>query len=426
MDFTEQDDVPSDLQVTDEVIGSNHVLEFSHRQVISVAVVDTVPERRSAVRRALLQLGSSSYATKMTGLPWVGNSDTLAKQKFDVVLVAVDEDQEAALETIKALIRGGVKTVVAYSQVANDDMLIRCMRLGVREFFYYPFDPGVLKEVFDRVANQSKILPEVKAETAATKSLDGKSFVFLGAKGGAGVTTAACNFAVSLARDSGRKTLLIDLDLPLGNAALNMGIASEFSTLDALNESDRLDVTFLDTLTVQHSSGLHVLAAPTKFRRLPIAAGAIDKLIEIAAEAFEYVVIDAGSRWDLAETRLFKTAATIYLVTQVGVAELRNSNRLIVELLQPYQSKIQIVLNRYTRRAFGIDEYAIQRALTRRAEWYIPNDYRAVLHMQNTAVPLVLKESAMGSAIEKMVRAASGPPQEKARKFKFFGLAFGT
>ena len=41
-----------------------------------------------------------------------------------------------------------------------------------------------------------------------------------GAKGGAGVTTIASNFAVSLAQESRHKVVLIDLNLQLGDAAL--------------------------------------------------------------------------------------------------------------------------------------------------------------------------------------------------------------
>ena len=58
--------------------------------------------------------------------------------------------------------------------------------------------------------------------------------VFLGGKGGSGVTTVACNFAVSLAQECSQSTVLIDLDLPLGDAALNLGISPQFSTADAL------------------------------------------------------------------------------------------------------------------------------------------------------------------------------------------------
>ena len=54
----------------------------------------------------------------------------------------------------------------------------------------------------------------------------GKVLVFLGGKGGSGVTTVACNFAVSLVQECAQSAVLIDLDLPLGDAALNLGIST--------------------------------------------------------------------------------------------------------------------------------------------------------------------------------------------------------
>ena len=65
----------------------------------------------------------------------------------------------------------------------------------------------------------------------------------------------ASNFAVALAKESGQKTLLIDLDLPLGDAALNLGIAAEFSAIDALQQADRLDAQFLASASGQAQLG---------------------------------------------------------------------------------------------------------------------------------------------------------------------------
>jgi pilus assembly protein CpaE len=147
-------------------------------------------------------------------------------------------------------------------------------------------------------------------------------------------------------------------------------------------------------------------------------------LIEIACKSFDYVVIDAGSKWELTETRLFDMVSTIFLVTQVGVAELRNSNRLITSCLQAYSSKLEIVLNRYTAEMFGIDDAAIESALTRTPQWKIPNDYPTVRQMQNTAEPL--KVSKIQRAIKNMASSASGIVQEdqnKKKKFGLFGLA---
>jgi Flp pilus assembly CpaE family ATPase len=48
------------------------------------------------------------------------------------------------------------------------------------------------------------------------------------------VTTISSNFAVALAQVSGQRTLLIDLGLPLGDAALNLGMIPQYSTTNAL------------------------------------------------------------------------------------------------------------------------------------------------------------------------------------------------
>jgi pilus assembly protein CpaE len=351
----------------------------------------------------------------------VADSGFLMSQGFNVIFVAVDRNQEAALKTIEAISRSGRATAMAYAQRSGDDLLIRCMRAGVREFLLYPFSPSAVEDAFDRLEGRGQLKPN-------TKNVGGKSFAFLGAKGGTGVTTAACNFAISLAQESKLSTLLIDLDLPLGDATLSLGISSEFSTIDALRDCDRLDPTYIQRLVTQHSSGLSVLGAPGKFQRIPTGNGAIEKLIEVSGRTFDYVVIDAGSRWDLAESRVFDSISTIYLVTQIGVAELRNSNRLINGCLQRYESKLEIVVNRYKAEMFGIEDKAIEEAFARGAQWRIPNDYDAVLQMQNTAVPLALKRSDIQRAFQSMARIASGMPPEQMQKkrFSFFGATSGA
>ena len=200
--------------------------------------------------------------------------------------------------------------------------------------------------------------------------------------------------------------------------------------MDALRNSERLDGSFLKKLTVQHSSGLYVLGAPGRLVKSEVTHEATNRLIEVASKTFEYVVIDAGSRWDLAETRVFDMVSTIYLVTQVGIAELRNANRLISGCLQPYAHKLEIVLNRHKDEMFGIEGQAIEKALAREAQWRIPNDFLAVREMQNSATPLALKESGIQRAIQTMARIASGLPvdqePQKKRKFGLFGFASGV
>ena len=90
-----------------------------------------------------------------------------------------------------------------------------------------------------------------------------------------------------------------------------------------------------------------MLAAPGKFPQYHATNEAIDKLLAVARQEFDNVVVDVGSRLDLTGTALFKDAFTIYLVTQAGIPELRNSNRLISQFFTAGGPKLEIVINRY-------------------------------------------------------------------------------
>jgi pilus assembly protein CpaE len=275
----------------------------------------------------------------------------------------------------------------------------------------------------------AEALVRATARSSASRSITkatGKSIVFIGAKGGSGVTTVASNFAVALAQDcaeSSQSVLLIDLTLPLGDVALELGITPQYSTADALEESHRLDSNFLSRLLTKHKSGLSVLAAPDKYVEIAPSNKAIEQLLSVARQNFDYVVIDAGSHLGTTGQALFDDGATVYLVTQVGIPDLRNSNRIVSELQAKSGTKVQVVLNRYTPRSLVIDEENITKALTMPARWKIPNDEASARNAQNTAVPLVLKDSPASRVIWEMVRDSHGTADktEKKKRFSLFG-----
>jgi pilus assembly protein CpaE len=262
-----------------------------------------------------------------------------------------------------------------------------------------PFNPGAMADALVRAS-------ALRSASRPQKKADGRLLVFLSAKGGSGVTTLACNFAVSLAQESGKKTLLIDLNLPLGGAAINLGIKAEHSIVNVFQDFRRLDSSLLASLLEEHDSGLSVLAAPSELAPTQVSEEAIDKLLEVALQNFDYVVVDAGAKLDLQHTHLFDESATIYLVTQLGLAELRNSNRLISLLSAAGSPKLEIVINRYEPLNQEIDEEQVTQALTRPAEWKIPNDYAAVRRMQSTTITLMQDDSLISRAIRQMAKAA--------------------
>jgi len=346
----------------------------------------------------------------------------LLEQHHDVIIIDLDSDPEYALDLVESIGVNGSATVMVYSAKADPDLLVRCMRAGAREFLTLPLEYGIMAESLVRAAARRPVVRPTISNSNVKKT-SGKLLAFMGAKGGTGVTTLSCNFAVALAQEPSQSTLLIDLDLPFGDAALNLGIISEFSTIDALQSHERLDGSFLSRLLVKHSSGVSVLAAPGRFLPYQASNAAIDKLIAVARQEFDNVVVDVGSRIDLTGTVLFKDATTVYLVTQAGIPELRNSNRLISQFFSDGGPNLEVVINRHEPRMLGVTEKDITKALTRPAQWKIPNDYASVRRMQIDATPLALGDSSISKQIKQMAKSVTGQSEEQPKKkgFSLFG-----
>jgi pilus assembly protein CpaE len=386
--------------------------------LLSVLLIGPDEKRRRAVADALYgcPIGNvkehTAYPADLDQLP------RMLEQQFDVVIVDLDSDPEYALEVVESIYACGSATVIVCSAQANLELAVRCMRAGAREFLTLPLNPATIADALARISIRGGV-------THPGRKTARKIFVFLGSKGGCGTTTVAANFAVALAQESAQPTLLIDLGLPLGDAALNLGMMTEYSTFNALENSARLDASFLSTLLARHSSGLSVLAAPSEFSPNQPPVDALDRLLAVARGAFDYVVVDAGTRMDLKDARFFDESSSLYLVTQVGVTELRNTNRMISQYFASRGPKLQVVVNRYTPQTLLFDDKQIEKALTRSIDWKVPDDYATARRTQNAATPLVMEDSSISRAIRRMARKACGLPEEdeKSQKAGLFGWA---
>jgi Flp pilus assembly CpaE family ATPase len=407
---------------------SSHYLDDQYpdslgSDVLSIALIGPDEDRRRAAASALANCQGGEIREFSSYPPSLDDVPKLLEQHYDVIIIDLDSNPEYALELVESICARGAATVMVYSTKADSELLVHCMRAGAREFLTLPFSQSTMAEALVRASAR-------RPATRASKKASGRLLAFLGAKGGDGATTLACNFAVAIAKESGQSTLLIDLDLPLGDAGLNLGVVAEYSTINALQNSARLDSSFLSKLLVKHSSGVSVLAAPGKFPSFDAPAEAFDRLISVARQDFENVIVDMGSRLDLMGTSLFKDGSTVYLVIQAGIAGLRNSNRLISQFFSTGIPKLEIILNRYEPRSMGVGEDQITKALTRPAQWKIPDDSDAVRRMQTSAIPLALEDSPISRLIRQMARTACGlpPVQEKRKGFslKSFSRGFSS
>ncbi|HEY1806231.1 MAG TPA: AAA family ATPase [Terracidiphilus sp.] len=384
---------------------------------LNVALLGPDEQRRKVVASAIskhpgLKLREfSSFPPRLEDLP-----ERLA-QAYEIVIIDVDSEPDYAFALVERICLSGRTYVMAYSANADMKRAVQFMRIGVRDFFTLPIDPNEVSAALTRAAAHRAEPPQPRDDKKT-----GKLFVFLGSKGGCGVTTLASNFALALAQESENTTLLIDLGLPLGDVAINLGIKTEYSVVTALENPARVDANLLSTLVSKHSSGLSVLPAPTDLPDVHATKEAVDKLLKVTREIYDYVVVDIGSRLDLMDSTLFEDSSTIFLVTQVGISEMRTANRMIVKHFAKRDENLQIVINRHKSSDSLFDESQITKALTRSANWRIPDDYAAARRTRETATPMVLVDSTISQTIRQMAKSVAGLLTEKSEKRSFFSF----
>jgi pilus assembly protein CpaE len=397
---------------------------------LSIAVISPDDARRNAAILALDKFPNGRIREFISYPPDIESVTRMLKKSFDVVIIDLDSDPEYTLELVENICDDGSTNVIVFSEKVDPALMVRCLRAGAREYLHTPITPTAMTEALVRAwSRRLDAAPEVVAQPEVRQLADGKLLVFLGAKGGSGVTTLATSYAVSLAELSRKRTLLIDLNLPLGDAALNLGIKNLYSTVNAFENADRLDAHFLSSLLTQHKSGLWVLAGPSEMNPFHPTDEALGTLLKVALQDYEYVVLDAGSKTDLQRAIRLDESVTMYLVTQVGIPELRNANRLIKQIPIDGGPTLEIVVNRFDSGSQGIEEAHIAQALTRSIRWKIPNDYAAVRQMQNSATPLTNDDTPISQAIRQMTQSITGRPtdpenQEKKKTRSFFSFSF--
>ena len=249
----------------------------------------------------------------------------LLEADYDVIIVELDSNPEHALDLVESICSSSAVTVMVYSEQVHPEMLVRCMRAGAREFLTHP-----ITSELDCRSDGARIGAAPGWPTV--KEGGGQAAGVCRGQRRLGVTTVASNFAVALARESGQSTVLIDLNLPLGDAALGLGLTPQYSTANALHELqppgcelsfDSAGETQLGIVGAGRAGQVHHGAAS---RKRP-STGCCLWLARTSTMWWSMRDRD----FDAASKSLFAAGSHVYLVLQVGVSELRNANRLISE-----------------------------------------------------------------------------------------------
>jgi pilus assembly protein CpaE len=328
--------------------------------------------------------------------------ETVQGQRPDALFADLGLDAEGVLDLIDEVTAPRPLLLVAGPQ-EDSRLILRAMRLGAKE--YFPPDP---EEAAVRAAVSRLVLDTGRAPKAEKLA---PVVAVMGAKGGVGATFTACQLAATLQAFGGR-TVVVDLNLPLGDVALHFDVSPSYSLAHVVQETERLDATSLHTILQSHRSGVRVLAAPTQVEEAElVGASHVDHVLSLLRSEYDWVVLDVSRSWNEASIRALDLSDLILLVVLLDVPTL-NHARAHLELLKRLghsESKIRLVANRFSKDD-SVTNRDFEQFLGKVPDARLPNDYPTTLVAVNQGklVGEVAGRSALHQAFLKLGREIHG------------------
>jgi pilus assembly protein CpaE len=386
--------------------------------MVRVALISPDPSFRSVVRDVVLgpDIGFTLGLELTTSYSQFGEQEIQGIRNYDPALIILDleNDPELGVRFAKFIAeQSPERRFIAAGPTLSPELLLDAMRAGVADYLVKPVTQDQLRPAVERMGSRLG-----RPSTERPKQ-PGVVYALTSAKGGAGSTTAAVNLAIVLHQLTGKKTLLIDLELQMGEVALLLGIQPRFNFVDMAQNFSRMDAGLLASFIEQHSSGVNVLSAPYHPERAEgLTVEQVRRILGFLRQHYDYMVIDTSKSLPPTTLAAFEQSDVVFLVTNPDLPSMRNIQRglpLIRRALMGNDQQFRLIVNRHNG-ADAIKQPDIERTLGLKVYWALANDYENVLTSINTGTPVVLAgNSRYAKDIRALAAELTGLPSRNGR-----------
>ena len=295
--------------------------------------------------------------------------------------------------------------IIMMSVQGEQDYLRRSMLAGAREFLVKPFSADELINSIRHVHELEKVrraryapvapvaAPGAPAAAAVAGREMGKIITFFSPKGGVGRTTIATNLAVALHQLTGKPVVLVDGSLPFGDIAVILNMSPKAKTIaDLIGSFETADSDVVESILVQHSTGIKVMLAPPTPESTELITGAhIKHVLELLRERYAYIVVDTWPSFQEQVITMLDVADVILTLMTLEITSLKNVRVFmeVVEKLGYDEAKVQLVANRNDSSG-GIKASDVEASLGRKIPHTIVSDGRTLVLAVNRGVPFVI------------------------------------
>ena len=283
------------------------------------------------------------------------------------------------------------------------------MRAGADDFLPYPTPEGALPDTLQRLRERAT----VAAAPAAAAGRNGIILPVYSMSGGAGGTTFAVNLAWEMAidrRKTSQRVCLLDFDFQFGSVSTYLDMPRQEALMELLSSGGPggIERDALASAFATYKRKLSVMTAPTDAMPMDIISSEeVDRVLTLAAAAFDYVVVDMPHTLTNWTERVLAKAETFFAVSQIDMRSAQNTLRFL-RLMKSEDlplEKLEFVMNR----APGFADVGAKGRVKRMAESLgidygimLPDGGKQVTQACDHGQPLA--EYARGNAMRKEIR----------------------
>ncbi len=333
-------------------------------------------------------------------------AEVMASQPPDMCFLDASSDRSRALALITEILTLRASTQIVVLLSSNDpDLILRSLRTGGSEFLVAPFNDEQLQGVIERLAR-------LQPGSSAVRQDLGKVYCIMPAKGACGASTVACNLAFQWKRLGAKRILLADLDPLTGTQAFLLKLKSTFSFVDAVSRAGNLDADLWKAL-VAVSSGVDILLSPDNPVDGIQSLQDPTSIVEYARQAYDAVILDAGSAYGEWSLTLARLCDELLLVATNELPALQATQRVLAYLDRNRvdRGKVRLVINRFDRDT-GLSREMVETALHTDVYHVLPNDYDAV---QKALIEgrLIPSASSFGKSLSALANRLAGREEKR-------------
>lgn len=271
--------------------------------------------------------------------------------------------------------------IIGVSANVDPDAIIGAMRAGCHQFVRWPIDPADLRSALDRVA-QARMPVHSRSQTVG----------LIGASGGAGATTLACNLAIELAHLTELRVALVDMDLHYGDVTCAFDVTPQHSVADVCQAGVEVDRRILESAMTELPCRVSLLGRPEEIEKADqVSPDVVEQMFRVMSQLYPFVVVDLPRYLSPSARTALGCVDRVLIVSQLSVPHLRHATRIYGALLAwgAGEDQVEIVLNRHSPQFDLINTEEVEEHFRRPVFGVIPNDYKRIGASRDRGHPIM-------------------------------------